>query len=94
MSAAYLPAVVQARYVSAYLLEVQFDDGTVKLVDVSQWFKGPVFEPLKNKAYFKRFFIEGATLAWPNRVDISPEALHEAEDVRQSSRQGVRARHR
>jgi len=82
MGLAYLPAVVQADYVSEYKLDITFDDGTRKLVDVSQWFKGPVFEPLRKKAYFKKFFIEATTIAWPNGVDIAPEALYEAEDLR------------
>jgi len=81
MGSSYLPAVVQANYVSEYKLDITFDDGTRKLVDVSQWFKGPVFEPLRKKAYFKKFFIEATSIAWPNGVDIAPEALYEAEDL-------------
>ena len=82
MGSSYLPAVVEAKYVSDYQLDIVFDDGTRKLVDVSQWFKGPVFEPLRKKAYFKKFFIEATSIAWPNGVDIAPEALYEAEDLR------------
>jgi hypothetical protein len=36
--------------------------------------KGPVFDPLRDPKFFKKFFIETGTLAWPNgrhkRVDI------------------------
>ena len=90
MAASYLPGVVKAKHVSSYLLEISFDDGTRKTVDVSQWFNGPVFEPLKSVPYFKKFFLEGATVAWPNGVDISPEALYAAKDVQSTSRQRVR----
>ena len=89
MGFAYLPAVVQADYVSDYKLDITFDDGTRKLVDVSQWFKGPMFEPLRKKAYFKKFFIEATSIAWPNGVDIAPEALYEAADVRTRRRGGA-----
>jgi hypothetical protein len=67
----YLPQVV---------VSTRFDDGTEKYFDVSRWFKGPVFEPLKDQKLFKKFFIKGGTLAWPKGVDIAPEALCAAHD--------------
>jgi len=76
----YLPQVVGARHISGFIISTRFDDGTEKSIDVSQWFKGPVFEPLKDLKLFKKFFIEGGTLAWPNGVDIAPEALYAARD--------------
>jgi len=81
MNTVYLPGIVRAEYVKDYVVDITFNDGSQKRIDVSQWFKGPVFEPLRKKAYFKKFFIEAATLAWPNGVDISPEALYDAPDV-------------
>jgi Protein of unknown function (DUF2442) len=78
----YLPEVNRAKYVSGFVIEMRFNDGTEKQVDVSQWFKGPVFKPLKDPSFFSKFFVEGGTLAWPNGVDIAPEALYAAVDVR------------
>ena len=76
----YLPQVIEARHISGFIVSTRFDDGSEKYVDVSQWFNGPVFEPLKDLKLFKKFFIEGGTLAWPNGVDIAPEALYAARD--------------
>jgi len=76
----YLPQVIGARYVSGFTACTRFDDGTETHIDVSQWFKGPVFEPLKNRKLFKKFLIERGTLAWPTGVDIAPEALYAARD--------------
>ena len=81
----YLPRVIDAKRVRGFIISTRFDDGTEKQVDVSQWFKGPVFKPLKDSEFFKRFFIEAGSLAWPNGVDIAPEALYEADDVRNAS---------
>lgn len=76
----YLPQVVGARHISGFIISTRFDDGTEKQIDVSQWFKGPVFEPLNDPKFFKKFFIDGGTLAWPNGVDIAPEALYAARE--------------
>ena len=82
---AYLPSVTHAEYVSGYVIKLKFDDGTQKSVDISQWFNGPVFEPLRDVATFQKFFIDAGTLAWPTGVDIAPEALYDAEDVQKAA---------
>jgi hypothetical protein len=92
MRGSYLPTVVDAKYVSEFSIDVTFDDGTRKVIDVSQWFKGPVFEPLRNQTYFKKFFLDAPTIAWPNGVDIAPEVLYEAADVRESKPSGAKRR--
>ena len=72
-----LPAVVEAQYRSDFKIWLVFNDGVQGTVDFSDWLTGPVFEPLKDLAYFKRFFVEGGTVTWPNGADIAPETLHE-----------------
>jgi len=42
---------------------------------------GLVFEPLKEPAYFQRFFVEAGTVSWPNGADIAPETLYAAEEA-------------
>lgn len=73
----YLPSVIKARYVRDYIIETTFDDGTTKAIDFANWLDGPVFEPLKDKKYFRKFFLDGSTVAWPNGADIAPEALYD-----------------
>jgi hypothetical protein len=73
-----LPSVTKAKYVSGYLIEVKFNDGTIKVIDFEPWLTGPVFRPLKSKDYFNKFFIDGPTIAWPNGADIAPETLYAA----------------
>jgi hypothetical protein len=83
-----IPAVVRAEYVSGYRLRITFHDGAVKIVDFSAWLNGPVFEPLRELEYFKRFMISGSTVSWPNGADIAPETLHSYSE-RPRSRQGA-----
>ena len=53
------------------------NDQSEKTIDFRPWLKGPVFAPLKDRKYFRRFFLDGWTIAWPNGADIAPEALYE-----------------
>ena len=87
----YLPQVTGAHYLSGFIVSTRFADGTEKHIDISQWFKGPVFEPLKNRKLFTKFFIEAGTLSWPNGVDIAPEALYAARDASVAKSKGARA---
>lgn len=77
----YLPQVTKAKHVSGFVIATCFDDGTEKRIDISQWFKGPVFKALKDPNIFRKFFVDGGTLAWPNGVDIAPEALYKAAEA-------------
>jgi len=72
-----LPAVVRAEYRGEFKIRLVFNDGVAGTVDFSDWLTGPVFEPLKDPAYFARFFLDGGTVAWPNGADIAPETLHQ-----------------
>lgn len=72
-----LPAVVRAEYRGEYRLHVAFNDGVEGTIDFAPWLDGPIFEPLKDRVYFQRFFLDGGTVAWPNGADIAPETLYE-----------------
>jgi hypothetical protein len=73
-----LPNVVRAEYRNDYRIHVVFNDGLEKTIDFRDWLEGPMVEPLKDHLYFRRFFLEGGTIAWPNGVDIAPETLYES----------------
>lgn len=72
-----LPIVIHAEYFGEYLIHLTFSDGTAGTVDFESWLDGPVFVPLKDKEYFRRFFLDGGTVGWPNGADIAPETLYE-----------------
>ena len=71
-----MPIVIDAKYVSDYKIKVTFDNGEQKIADFSKWFKGEVFEPLKDQNYFRKFFVDGWTISWSNGADVAPETLY------------------
>lgn len=73
----YMPVVIDASYIADYKIKITFDNGEEKIADCSNWLEGEMFEPLKDKDYFQKFFADGWSISWPNGADISPEALYE-----------------
>ena len=69
-------AVVEARYAGGYKIWLRFDDGIEGEVDFDGELWGPAFEPLTDIEYFKRFFIDFDSLAWPNGADVCPSVLY------------------
>jgi hypothetical protein len=78
--------VTAAKYVGDYRVWLQFNDGTSGEADLSPAFRGPIFEPLKDKTVFSevRFDPDADTIVWPNGADLAPEYLKDLV-VQQSS---------
>ncbi|MEI8257029.1 MAG: DUF2442 domain-containing protein, partial [Deltaproteobacteria bacterium] len=60
-----------------FVLHVEFDDGVAGEIDLSSRLFGPMFEPLRDIAYFEKAALDdfGAP-CWPNGADLAPDALH------------------
>jgi hypothetical protein len=74
----FLPSVIRADYRGGFRIHLTFNDLLERTVDFRPWLEGPVFEALKDPAYFREFFVDGGAVAWPNGADIAPETLYEA----------------
>ena len=74
------PDVIDVRVLRPYVIEVTFADGVRGSVDVAPELYGPVFEPLRDPAYFQQATVDAevGTVVWPNGADLSPESLYEA----------------
>jgi hypothetical protein len=67
--------VVRAEHIADHRLHVWFNDDSNGEVDLAGLLEGPVFQPLKDVAYFRQFRLEGHTLAWDSGADFAPEYL-------------------
>ena len=71
--------VTGARHMEGYKLEVTFNDGAIKEVDLKDKLCGEIFEPLGDVEFFKQLRVneETNTIEWPNGADFAPEFLYE-----------------
>ncbi len=71
--------VSAVRDVTGFELSLEFSNGSVKRVDLSNELYGEVFEPLKDAQFFNRVQVnpETGTIEWPNGADFAPEFLYE-----------------
>ena len=71
--------LIEARYQGEFQVSLRFSDGKQGVFDGRELLKrsGPLLEPLRDEAYFKRVFIDAGALSWPNGLELSPVRLHE-----------------
>jgi hypothetical protein len=72
--------VLEARYVSGFIIWLRFRDGRTGEIDLACALEGPIFEPLRDAEFFRQFRVhpEWETLVWPNGADMAPEFLYES----------------
>lgn len=73
--------ITHVQVVGPHSLELEFDNGVRKRVNLRRELYGPIFEPLRDPAYFALAYLDpdSRTVTWPNRADIAPDYLYEME---------------
>ncbi len=69
--------VTSVNYLEAYKLQVGFNNGAVREIDLQAELYGEVFAPLQDLAFFRQVAVnpETNTIEWPNGADFAPEFL-------------------
>jgi Protein of unknown function (DUF2442) len=72
--------ILTASVCGPHHLSLVFNDGTSGIADLRPLLTGPVFEPLRDPAFFARAGLDHVcgTVTWPNGADFAPEALRDA----------------
>lgn len=71
--------VLRFKVVGDYGLQVEFEDGVERNIDLEPVLEGEIFGPLKDPRLFAQVELEpeSHTLVWPNGADFDPETLHD-----------------
>ena len=76
MKTTYMPRVIDAEYMKDYMINIVFSNGKTGKVDLKPFLGEGIFKPLQDVTFFKKFFVDGWTISWPNGADIAPETLY------------------
>ncbi len=71
--------VMHVLHLKNYQLQLEFNDGKVKELDLKDELYGEIFEPLKDIELFKKVYVnpDTGTIEWPNGADFAPEFLYQ-----------------
>jgi hypothetical protein len=60
-----------------FQVQLTFEDGTVKLIDLDPYLAGPIFNEIReDRSKFRAVKIDGGTIVWENGADIDPDVLY------------------
>lgn len=70
--------VVDFKTLVPFTLRLEFEDGTVQVIDFRPVLKGELYAPLQDPPIFDQVQLdpEAHTLVWPNGADFDPAMLH------------------
>ena len=70
--------VILVKPLENYLLEIEFEDGLRKVVDIRPFIGEGISAALRDKAYFYQVSLEdGGGICWPNGYDFCPNFLRD-----------------
>lgn len=71
--------VVDVQLLGRYVIELAFENGEVRIIDLEPYLTGRMFEPLvENYDVFCDVRVDpgAGTIVWPNGADMSPRTLY------------------
>lgn len=70
------PKAIDVKPLKDYQIELKFDNGEIKILDVKPYFKFKIFKELKEENKFATVKISGLSIEWENGADICPDELY------------------
>lgn len=70
--------IVSVQTKPEYVLVLEFDDGVQGEISIEDRLFGPMFEPLKDPAFFAQVSVDAfGAICWPNEADLAPDVLYQ-----------------
>jgi hypothetical protein len=76
LNVASVRAIISIR---GFDVELEFSDGTRRVIDLEPYLHGPIFQPARSDPQsFRSVTVDerAGTLVWPNGADICPDVLY------------------
>ena len=70
------PSVTKVDALDNFKLQLQFENGEIKVFDVTPYLDKGIFTELKDHSYFKRVRVAFGSIEWPNEQDFSKDTLY------------------
>ena len=73
--------VTQVKITGPHSLQLTFDNGQSRNINLRRELYSPIFEPLRDPAYFAQAYLDAdsRTVTWPNGADFAPDFLYQLE---------------
>ena len=70
------PTAMTVEAENNYHLRINFDNGEIRILDVSPFIKGSWYGKLADQVYFKSAWTDGFTIVWPDGQDLCPDDVY------------------
>ena len=70
------PRVVSVVAIDKPVLELRFDNGEQRRLDVLPYLDYPVFERLREAGFFALVRADHGTVSWPGGIDLDPDSVY------------------
>ncbi len=71
------PRVKNVQPIENYQLKLTFDNGEVRIFDVTPYLNSGIFKELRDESFFRRVELFNGTVKWPHDQDFCPDSLYE-----------------
>ncbi len=67
--------IIKVEPLGDYSINIQFDDGMVKNIDIKPFIDGGISADLRDIDFFNKVYLDNGSVTWPNGYDFCPVFL-------------------